>query len=31
MMIIRVGADGTEPVINQECMFVHEKVDDTSI
>ena len=22
---------GTEPVTNQECMFVHEKVDDTSI
>ena len=22
---------GTEPVINQECMFVHEKVDDLSI
>ena len=25
------GLSGTEPVINQECMFVHEKVDDTSI
>ena len=22
---------GTEPVTNQECMFVHEKVDDLSI
>ena len=22
------GLSGTEPVINQECMLVHEKVDD---
>ena len=26
-----VGTDGNQPVTNQECMFVHEKVDDTSI
>ena len=25
------GLSGTEPVINQECMLVHEKVDDSSI
>ncbi len=25
------GLSGTEPVINQECMIVHEKVDDESI
>ena len=25
------GTSGTEPVINQECMLVHEKVDDSSI
>lgn len=25
------GMSGTEPVINQECMLVHEKVDIVSI
>lgn len=25
------GLSGTEPVINQECMLVHERVDDLSI
>ena len=28
---VTVGATGTEPVINEECMLVHRKVDDSSI
>ena len=27
----KYSMSGTEPVINQECMLVHEKVDDLSM
>ena len=28
---VQEAPTGTEPVINEECMLVHRKVDDSSI